>query len=72
MLLTSCGETHTLCPLIRIVRTAHQQCLHAMRTNDSFVIRNADAKNPSESGIGNQIADTRVGNPNAADTVDAL
>ncbi|KAF9794480.1 hypothetical protein SFRURICE_006115 [Spodoptera frugiperda] len=40
-----------------------------MRTDD--VIRNADAKNPSESGIGNPIADIRVGNPNAADTVDA-
>ncbi|KAF9805602.1 hypothetical protein SFRURICE_020987 [Spodoptera frugiperda] len=36
------------------------------------VIRNADAKNPSESGIGNPIAETRVGNPNPVDTVDAV
>ncbi|KAF9802865.1 hypothetical protein SFRURICE_015462 [Spodoptera frugiperda] len=57
-------------PLIRIVRTAHRQCLHAMRTDD--VIQNADAKNPSESGIGNPIANSRVGNPNAAYTVDAV
>uniref|UniRef100_A0A2H1V015 SFRICE_017030 n=1 Tax=Spodoptera frugiperda TaxID=7108 RepID=A0A2H1V015_SPOFR len=39
----------------------HQQCLHAMRTDDG--IRNADAKNPNESDIGN---------PNAADIVDAV
>lgn len=36
-----------------------------MRTDD--VIRNADAKNPSESGIGNPMADTGVGNPIAVD-----
>uniref|UniRef100_A0A2H1VMB0 SFRICE_009508 n=1 Tax=Spodoptera frugiperda TaxID=7108 RepID=A0A2H1VMB0_SPOFR len=47
-------------PLIRIVRTAHRQCVHAMCTDD--VIRNADAKNPSECEIGTPIADTRVGN----------
>uniref|UniRef100_A0A2H1UZU6 SFRICE_026361 n=1 Tax=Spodoptera frugiperda TaxID=7108 RepID=A0A2H1UZU6_SPOFR len=48
-------------PLIRIVRTAHRQCLHVIRTDD--VIWNADAKNPSDSGIGN---------PNAANTVDTV
>uniref|UniRef100_A0A2H1VVX8 SFRICE_014921 n=1 Tax=Spodoptera frugiperda TaxID=7108 RepID=A0A2H1VVX8_SPOFR len=41
-----------------------------MRTDD--IIRNADAKNPSESDISNPIANARVGNPNAADTVDAV
>ncbi|KAF9813085.1 hypothetical protein SFRURICE_000045 [Spodoptera frugiperda] len=57
-------------PLIRIVRTASSAMPNAMRTND--VIRNADVKNANadvESGIGNPIANTRVGNPNAADTI---
>ncbi|KAF9806105.1 hypothetical protein SFRURICE_008233 [Spodoptera frugiperda] len=45
---------------LRIVRTAHKQ-YDAMRTDD--VIRIANAKNPSESGVGNQ---------NAADTADVV
>ncbi|KAF9804554.1 hypothetical protein SFRURICE_014462, partial [Spodoptera frugiperda] len=52
-------------PLIRIVRTAHRQCLDTMRTDD--VIRNADAKNPNDSSIGNPIT-----NPHDADIVDAV
>ncbi|KAF9798018.1 hypothetical protein SFRURICE_007537 [Spodoptera frugiperda] len=64
----TCIKIIQLRPLIRIVRTAHRcrQCLHAMRTDD--VIRNANAKNSSESGIGNPIADTRVGIPIAVET----
>ncbi|KAF9822532.1 hypothetical protein SFRURICE_010283, partial [Spodoptera frugiperda] len=60
-------------PLICFVRTAHQQSLHVVRTVDfiRFLMKSpvcAYAKKLNECGIGNPIANTRVGNLN--DTID--